>query len=148
MHMWQRDKANPPEPGESLKRLIVIEEAHRYLSEERPPNLRGERTLLEPAVTEARRYGLGFVTIDQMPLLLSRYVWDNMGTLLVHRLPNLESAKVVKDSLGGIPVSQAEYDISYPIMTRLPEDLAIFRRYVGPGTKELAVGIVKVPEVA
>jgi hypothetical protein len=80
-----------------------------------------------------------------MPLLLSRYVLDNMGTLLVHRLANMESDKLVKSAMGGIPVSQIDYEISYPIAMRLPEDLAIFRRYVGPGMKELAVGIIKVP---
>jgi DNA helicase HerA-like ATPase len=144
MYMWHRDKADPPQVGESLKRLIVVEEAHRYLSEERPSSQRGERTLLELAVAEARRYGWGFVTIDQMPLLLSRYVLDNMGTLLVHRLANMESDKLVKNAMGGIPVSHVDYEISYPIALRLPEDLAIFRRYVDPGRKELAVGIVRV----
>jgi hypothetical protein len=48
-------------------------------------------------------------------LLLLRYVLDNMGTLLVHRLANMESYKAVKDALGGIPVSQLDYEISYPV---------------------------------
>ena len=147
MQMWQRDKASPPEPGETLRRLIVIEEAHRYLSEDRPPDQRGDRTLLELAIAEARRYGWGFVVVDQMPLLLSRYVWDNMGTVLVHRLANLESYRMVKDALGGVPVSQKEYEMEYPIALRLPEDLAIFRRYIDPGMKTTAVGMVKVQQM-
>lgn len=144
MYMWQRDKAEPPQKAESLRRLIVIEEAHRYLSEDRPQNQRGERTLLELAIAEARRYGWGFMTIDQMPLLLSRYVWDNTGTLFMHRLANMESYKAVKDALGKIPVSQEQYEMSYPIALMLPEDLAIFRRYIEPGSKQDGVGIVKV----
>src|SRR5271170_1289223 len=50
MQMWQKDKANPPEAGETLRRLVVVEEAHRCLSEERPPEQRGNRTLLELAI--------------------------------------------------------------------------------------------------
>jgi DNA helicase HerA-like ATPase len=148
MQMWQKDKAKPPEAGEILRRLVVVEEAHRYLSEERPPEQRGNRTLLELAIAEARRYGWGFLVIDQMPLLLSRYVWDNTGTVLVHRLANLESYRHVKDALGGVPISQKDYELEYPIALRLPEDLAIFRRYVDPGVKAMAVGMVRVSQVA
>lgn len=144
MHMWQRERVGPPQTAESLRRLILIEEAHRYLSEDRPQNLRGERTLLELAIAEARRYGWGFVIIDQMPLLLSRYVWDNMGTIFMHRVANMESYKAVKDALGRIPVSQEQYEMSYPIAIMLPEDLAIFRRYLDPGVKAMAVGIAMV----
>jgi len=144
MQMWQKDKANPPEAGETLRRLVVVEEAHRYLSEERPPEQRGNRTLLELAIAEARRYGWGFLVIDQMPLLLSRYVWDNAGTVLVHRLTNFESYRHVKDALGGVPISQKDYELEYPIALRLPEDLAIFRRYIDPSVKAMSVGIVKV----
>ncbi|HLQ03379.1 MAG TPA: hypothetical protein VK114_01165, partial [Nitrososphaerales archaeon] len=60
-----------------------------------PPNQRGERAQSELAIAEARSYGWGFPTIDQMPLLLSRYVWDNAGTVVVHRLTNIESYEVV-----------------------------------------------------
>ena len=144
MQMWQKDKANPPDAGETLRRFIVVEEAHRYLSEERPPEQRGNRTLLELAIAEARRYGWGFLVIDQMPLLLSRYVWDNAGTILVHRLANLESYRHVKEALGGVPISQKDYELEYPIALRLPEDLAIFRRYVNSGMKIMAVGLTKV----
>lgn len=68
----------------------------------------------ELAITEARRYGWGFVVVDQMPLLLSRYVWGNMGMVLVHRLANLESWKMVRAALGSVPFSQEEYYLEYP----------------------------------
>ncbi len=104
--LWQHDKTrafNRELPPEQLTRLIVVEEAHRYLSEERPPQQRGDRTLLELAIAEARRYGWGFIIVDQMPTLLSRYVWDNCGTVIAHRLTNLDSYDVVKKALGGDP---------------------------------------------
>jgi hypothetical protein len=78
--------------------------------------------------------------VDQIPLLLSRYVWDHAGTVLVHRLANLESYRHVKDALRGLPISQKDHELEYPIALRLPEDMAIFRRYVDPGVKGMAVG--------
>jgi len=55
---------------------------------------------------EARRYGWSFVIVDQMPLLLSKYVWDNMGTIIAQRLTNLESLEVTMDAIGGSPLRQ------------------------------------------
>jgi DNA helicase HerA-like ATPase len=146
LYLWNYD--NRHEAGEeSLKRLIVVEEAHRYLSEERPPTQRGDRTLLELAIAEARRYGWGFVIIDQMPLLLSRYVWDNVGTVLVHRLTNVNSWEVVKKSLGSSPLRCVDqgYD---ELVLKLPEDLSFYRNYLGdPMIGASAVGTMVVPKV-
>jgi DNA helicase HerA-like ATPase len=127
-----------------------VEDAHRYLSGERPPEQRGDRTLLELAVAETRRYGWGFLIVDQMPSMLSRYILDNAGTVFAHRLTNLDSYRVVKSALGGMPLStgssfdQQEQD---PLVLRLPENLALFKRYLDPGTKGLAVGVTMVPRM-
>jgi hypothetical protein len=147
MQLWQYDKAHATDEEESMKRLIVVEEAHRYLSEERPPAQRGDRTLLELAIAEARRYGWAFVIIDQMPLLLSRYVWDNAGTVLTHRLANMESYAVVKSALGNTPILKDE-DVRDPLALRLPENLALFKRYVDPAMGGSALGVVMVPRVS
>lgn len=149
--LWNYDKARSigeGAPEERLQRLIVVEEAHRYLSEERPPQQRGERTLLELAIAEARRYGLGFLIVDQMPELLSRYVWDNCGTVIAHRLTNMGSYEIVKSALGGEPFpndGDAKYD---PLVLRLPEELAIFRRYVDLPMSASGTGFVSVPRVS
>jgi hypothetical protein len=82
-----------------------------------------------------------------MPALLSRYVRDNTGTVLMHRLTNLGSYEVVKTALGGHPLGndfETEVD---PLALRLPEDLAFFRRYLDPGTKSVALGITVVPRI-
>jgi hypothetical protein len=145
--VWQRDKAAPDVPDEELRRLIVVEEAHRYLSEERPPTQRGDRTLLELAIAEARRYGWGFVIIDQMPSLLSRYVWDNAGTVFAHRMTNMESYSIVKSALGGHPLDSLKQDERDPLPLRLPESIALFRRYVDPRVGGIGVGVTTVPRV-
>lgn len=147
--LWYYDKFHPIEREETLKRLIVVEEAHRYLSEERPSAQRGERTLIELAIAEARRYGWGFVVIDQMPLLLSRYVWDNMGTVFCHRLSNVESLRVTVDAIGGSPVQVNHAQDLKTIGLSLPEGLAMFRSYSAndPRLGAPGRGVVRVPRV-
>jgi hypothetical protein len=145
--VWQRDRAAPDGTDEELRRLIVVEEAHRYLSEERPPTQRGDRTLLELAIAEARRYGWGFVIIDQMPSLLSQYVWDNAGTVFAHRMTNMESYGIVKSALGGHPLETVKQDERDPLPLRLPEGVALFRRYVDSRVGGMGVGVTTVPRV-
>jgi DNA helicase HerA-like ATPase len=124
-----------------------VEEAHRYLSEERPPSQRGDRTLLELAIAEARRYGWGFVILDQMPVLLSRYVWDNMGTVVMHRLTNVESFERVKSAIGD-PPNQIPGESWSDIAFKLPEDLCVFRSYLSDiMSGESSVGLMRVPRM-
>jgi hypothetical protein len=121
-------------------------EAHKYLSEERPSAQRGDRTLLELAIAEARRYGWGFV-VDQMPLLLSRYVWDNMGSIVAHRLSMVESLTVTVDAMGGNPLKDRPDDFKIVALT-LPEDFGMFRSYVENlrlGTP--SQGLMRIPKV-
>jgi DNA helicase HerA-like ATPase len=149
LFLWYYDKFHPIEEEERLKRLIVVEEAHRYLSEERPSAQRGDRTLLELAVAEARRYGWGFVIVDQMPLLLSRYVWDNMGTIIAHRLSNLESLEVTMDAMGGNPLREVGHPEDSKIAgLTLPEDLAMFRSYLeDPRSGATSQGVLRIGKV-
>ena len=127
----------------------MVEEAHRYLSEERPSAQRGERTLLELAIAEARRYGWGFVIVDQMPLLLSRYVWDNMGSIAAHRLSNIESLTVTIDAIGGDPLRMNARPEDFKIVAlTLPEDLAMFRSYLeNPKLGTPSHGIIRIRKV-
>jgi DNA helicase HerA-like ATPase len=149
LFLWYYDKFHPVEEEERVRRLIVVEEAHRYLSEERPSAQRGERTLLELAVAEARRYGWSFVIVDQMPLLLSRYVWDNMGTVIAHRLSNIESWEVTMDAIGGDPLRDAMHpEESKMVGLALPEDLALYRSYVEyPTSGSPSQGVMRVWKV-
>jgi hypothetical protein len=94
---------------------------------------------------EALRLGFRGGRPDADPPIAVRL--GHTGTVLVHRLANLESYRRVKDALGAVPVSQRDYEMDYPIALRLPEHLAIFRRYIDPGVKSMAVGMVKVLQV-
>jgi hypothetical protein len=149
LFFWYYDKFHPIEEEEKLRRLMVVEEAHRYLSEERPSAQRGDRTLLELAIAEARTYGWGFIIVDQMPLLLSRYVWDNMGSIAAHRLSNIESLTVTVDAIGGDPLRMTARPEDFKIVAlTLPEDLAMFRSYLeNPKLGTPSYGIIRVRKV-
>lgn len=149
LYFWQHDRAQPWAAEERLRRLVVVEEAHRYLSEERPPEQRGERTLLELAIAEARRYGWGFIIIDQMPMLLSRYVWDNVGTTFIHRLANLDSYRAASRAFGEDPTSMDSWNDErmMRLVLKLPEDLALYKRYVDYGSGGgPATGVASIPK--
>jgi hypothetical protein len=146
MYLWQHDRVHARN-AEQLRRLIVMEEAHRYLSEDRPPAQRGERTLLELAIAEGRANGWGFTIIDQMPLLLSKYVWDNMGTVMMHRLTNVTSFERVRDAIGSAP-SHVTDQAWLEIALNLPEDLCVFRSYLSDVSGGASsVGLMSVPRV-
>ena len=86
------------------KFLLVLEEAHRYVPEERPSIYRGDRTLVELAIAEGRTFGIYFVIADQMPSLLSKYALSNCGIKIVHRLESAEQIEVVTKSIGILEV--------------------------------------------
>lgn len=74
--------------------LVVLEEAHRVLSEARPVSQPGTRSLLELA--EGRSWGVGFLIVNQSSSLLSHYVVENTGTKLVHLLGAGEDVEVMR----------------------------------------------------
>jgi DNA helicase HerA-like ATPase len=80
--------------------LVVLEEAHRVLSEARPVSQRGTRSLLELAVAEGRSWRVGFLVVDQSPSLVSHYVVENTGTKLVHLLGAGEDVEVMRRVMG------------------------------------------------
>ncbi|MDG6934581.1 MAG: ATP-binding protein [Nitrososphaerota archaeon] len=119
--------------SETTKWLVVLEEAHRFVSEERPPASRGDRTLIELAIAEARRYGIGFLILDQLPLLLSSYVRENCGTVLLHRLSSRETAEqMCKLADVRQPATSSYYGGYTPeSLLTLPEGIAILKPYIG-----------------
>jgi DNA helicase HerA-like ATPase len=150
-YLWFHDKVDDNDEL-VVRRLVVVEEAHRYLSEERPPDQKGERTLLELAIAEARRYGWGFLIIDQMPVLLSRYVWDNVGTVFFHRLTNRDSLERAWKVLVEDPLMKSQslnQETMSTLLLSLPEDMAVYRRYGSDGIPgpSLPVGIILVPRI-
>lgn len=120
---WGRDKS---EGGKQRPLLIVMEEAHRYLS-------KGTNSLLaaqtvQKIVKEGRKYGVGAMIISQRPSEVDETILSQCGTIFALRLSNpSDQAHVVgnlPDSLSSLldvlPVLRVGEAVVVGEATRLP----------------------------
>jgi len=67
---------------------LVLEEAHRYISNESQRNFLKENHIFERVAKEGRKYGLFFLISSQRPSELSRTVLSQCNNFIVHRIQN------------------------------------------------------------
>ncbi|MFW9888884.1 MAG: hypothetical protein ACFFER_11900, partial [Candidatus Thorarchaeota archaeon] len=92
---WQRTHNIPPMNNV----LIVLEEAHNFLSESRRADRRGERSHLERALIEGRKLGIGFMVVDQMPHQVSSHVLGSCNMWVVGKLIDPQAKRVIGEAL-------------------------------------------------
>ncbi len=97
---WGREKS---EGGIRRPVLIVMEEAHRYLSRDTDGPA---RVMVQRVVKEGRKFGIGAMIISQRPSEVDETILSQCGTFIALRLSNAgDRAKVqaaLPDSLVGI----------------------------------------------
>ncbi|MFW9889131.1 MAG: ATP-binding protein [Candidatus Thorarchaeota archaeon] len=108
---WKRSHCEPSERNV----LIVLEEAHNFLSEARRADRRGERSHLERALIEGRKLGMGFMVIDQMPHQISSHVLGSCNMWIVGKLMDPHAKRVIGDALCLDAVWSREGLITLPI---------------------------------
>ncbi len=79
---WSREKS---EGGIDRPLLVVMEEAHRYLSSE-ADSLASET--VQRIAKEGRKYGVGTMVISQRPSEVDETILSQCGTFFAHRLSN------------------------------------------------------------
>jgi hypothetical protein len=77
--------------------LIVLEEAHRYLSEGRSTSL--ARKAVNRIAREGRKYGVGVCLVSQRPSELPDTALSQCGTILALRLTNTQDQATVRAAL-------------------------------------------------
>lgn len=90
---WSREKS---EGGVHRPLLVVMEEAHRYLSAE------GDQSaadIVKRIAKEGRKYGVGAMLISQRPAEINETVLSQCGTLFALRLSNPADRSRVKGAL-------------------------------------------------
>lgn len=97
---WSRDKS---EGGVSRPLLVVMEEAHAYLSKEHPgPAAKLARRIAK----EGRKYGIGAMIVSQRPSEVDENILSQCGTFVTLRLSNPnDRARIqgtVPDNLAGL----------------------------------------------
>ena len=119
---WGREKS---EGGIARPLLVVMEEAHRYLSKEADgPAL----AMVQRIVKEGRKFGIGAMIVSQRPSEVDETILSQCGTFIALRLSNSsDRAKVqasLPDNLAGVVDSLPVLRIGEAIITgeaaRLP----------------------------
>jgi len=97
---WAR---NVSEGGRQRPLLIVLEEAHAYISQDQPG---GAGQAVRRIVKEGRKYGIGALVVSQRPAEIDATILSQCGTLFAMRLSNsADRAHVtgaVTDNLEGL----------------------------------------------
>lgn len=97
---WGREKS---EGGVNRPVLIVMEEAHRYLSKESEGPA---RTMVQRVVKEGRKFGIGAMIISQRPSEVDETILSQCGTFVTLRLSNATDRSKIQsalpDSLTGV----------------------------------------------
>ncbi|WP_447907130.1 ATP-binding protein [Stenotrophomonas geniculata] len=98
---WSREKS---EGGVHRPLLVVMEEAHRYLSGAKEDASASE--IVKRIAKEGRKYGIGAMVVSQRPAEVDETILSQCGTIMALRLSNPEDRARVKgalpDNLGGL----------------------------------------------
>lgn len=125
---WSREKT---EGGVHRPLLLVMEEAHRYVSPE-TGNVAAE--MVKRIAKEGRKYGVGALLVSQRPAEIDETVLSQCGTLIALRLSNPTDRSRVKgalpDNLSGLmdllPVLRTGEAIITGEAARLPVRCRVF----------------------
>lgn len=90
---WSRDKS---EGGRSRPLLVVMEEAHRYLSS---GSQNTAREVTQRIVKEGRKYGIGAMIVSQRPSEVDDTILSQCGTFFALRLSNSQDRASVQGTL-------------------------------------------------
>lgn len=97
---WGREKT---EGGVARPLLVVMEEAHRYLSKEADGPA---RSMIQRIVKEGRKFGIGAMIVSQRPTEIDETILSQCGTFIALRLSNSADRNKVQsllsDNLAGV----------------------------------------------
>lgn len=98
-------------PRNSFPINLVLEEAHRYISEKKSSSFSEANKIFERIAKEGRKYGLFLLVSSQRPSELSKTVLSQCSNFIVHRIQNPDDLAHIR---------QMTPHISTNIMSRLP----------------------------
>jgi DNA helicase HerA-like ATPase len=86
------------EPRGSFPILLVLEEAHRYVPDDRSGGQLRSSEAFERIAKEGRKYGVSLMLATQRPSELSRTVLSQCGTLVAHKLVSHQDQELVRSA--------------------------------------------------
>ncbi|WP_347069855.1 ATP-binding protein [Flavobacterium sp. WV_118_3] len=105
------EKLKKIEPRNSFPVNLILEEAHRYISEKKSTSFGEANKIFERIAKEGRKYGIFLMVSSQRPSELSKTVLSQCSNFIVHRIQNPDDLSHIR---------QMTPHISSNIMTRLP----------------------------
>lgn len=75
---------------------VIIEEAHRYISEKDSENTFQAKKIFERIAKEGRKYGMSLIISSQRPSELSKTVLSQCSNYIVHRIMNPEDLAYIR----------------------------------------------------
>jgi Cdc6-like AAA superfamily ATPase len=105
------EKIKTISPRNSFPINVVLEEAHRYISEHRNTHFGEANKVFERVAKEGRKYGLFLMVSSQRPSELSKTVLSQCSNFIVHRIQNPDDLNHIR---------QMTPHISSNILYRLP----------------------------
>ena len=112
-HLRLRERAGAQPGGESLRHVIVIEEAHRLLRAGREGASAHAVELFAGLLAEIRAYGEGLLIAEQIPAKLVPDVVKNTALKIVHRLPAHDDRQLVGATMN-LDAEQSRQVVSFP----------------------------------
>jgi len=112
-HLRLRERADAQRGGESLRHVIVIEEAHRLLRAGREGASAHAVELFAGLLAEIRAYGEGLLIAEQIPAKLVPDVVKNTALKIVHRLPAHDDRELVGATMN-LDAEQSRQVVSFP----------------------------------
>ncbi|WBY01931.1 DUF853 family protein [Ramlibacter tataouinensis] len=112
---WGREKS---EGGIARPLLVVLEEAHRYLSKDSDGPA---RVMVQRIVKEGRKFGIGAMVVSQRPSEVDETILSQCGTFIALRLSNASDRQKVlaslPDNLSGVVDSLPVLRVGEAIIT-------------------------------
>jgi uncharacterized protein len=84
------------EPRNEFPVNIVLEEAHRYISEKKGQTFGDANKIFERIAKEGRKYGMFLMVSSQRPSKLSKTVLSQCSNFIVHRIQNLDDLAQIR----------------------------------------------------
>jgi DNA helicase HerA-like ATPase len=112
-HLRLRERTGARRGGESLRHVIVIEEAHRLLRAGREGANAHAVELFASMLAEIRAYGEGLIIAEQIPAKLVPDVVKNTALKIVHRLPAQDDRELVGATMN-LDAEQSRQVVSFP----------------------------------
>jgi DNA helicase HerA-like ATPase len=89
--------------GTGLRHMVVIEEAHAFISKEKRDRMLATLMLLIETARRGRKRGLNLGIVTQQPTHLPTELLELCNTRVIHRTNSTANIEVLRESTGNVP---------------------------------------------